>query len=210
MKAALTLLTFLMASQSAWAYHEVLDNAEVLERGKFKLTGGLQAITDTGGVNAVGAVDSGIQEDFGLRGLFGFGETDYYLGGMVKWIPIPDVDNQPAVGLNAGLTYAKWMHNTKDLVFRVEPLVSKKFKIQDAEITPYGSLPLGLRMRSAPDRDDSTRVEVQLAAGAQLQVGSWKNLQFIGEIGLDLDEAFSYFTAGAIMYLDSETGFSLE
>ncbi len=207
--ALFTLTMVLLTSLNTWAYHAVLDNAEVLEPGHFKATGALQAITDNGGLNASGIFDAGIQQDFGLRGVAGFGETDYYVGGFVKWVPIPDVDNQPAVGLNAGITYAKWMRDVKDTVFRFEPLVSKRFAVETANVTPYASLPLGIRMRSSNYSNDSTRLEVQLAVGGQLQLEQWKNLQFIAEIGLDLDEAFSYVTAGAIMYFDTENGFSL-
>jgi hypothetical protein len=201
----------LLLSSPCWAYYEVLDTGEVLAPGHHKITGGLQALTDDGGANMTGIFDTGLQQDWGLRGIVGFGKTDYSLGGMVKWVPIPDVEGQPAVGLNAGLTYARW-NDANELTFRFEPLVSKKFMIDTAAITPYASVPIGVRVRNSnrADVDDDTQTTFQLALGSQLQVEQLKNLQFIAELGLDLDHAFPYVSVGALFYFDNENGFVWE
>lgn len=204
-----SLLFLGFVSSPCWAYYEVLDTGEVLARGHYKLTGGLQALTDTGGANLTGIFDAGFTPDFGARALVGFGKTDIYLGGMAKWMPIPDVEGQPAVGLNAGMSYARWMDAT-EVTFRIEPLVSKKFAVDSAFVTPYASLPIGVRARNSNVADDTTKTTFQLVAGAQMQLPQWKNLQFIGEIGLDLDNAFSHIAAAAIFYFDDENGFSLQ
>lgn len=205
------LLVAATLSIPGWAYQEVLDNAEVLNWGQLKLTGGLQGITDNGTANVTGIIDTGIQQDFGVRGLIGFGETDFYIGGLVKWIPIPDVDNQPAIGFNVGMTYATWMSDVTDTTLRFEPLISKKFAIETAHVTPYASFPLGIRMRSvdaanqSDELEDDTRLTSQLVVGTQLELAQWREMQFIGEIGLDIDETFSHIALGIVYYID---GFS--
>ena len=112
----------LLGSQ-AFAYYDVLDNGEVLPQGHYKLTGDAQLLTDTGGLNVGAIFDAGFQDEYGIRALAGTGRTDYFMGALFKCMPIPDTENQPAVGFNAGLLYAKW-EDSRDLTFRFEPLVS--------------------------------------------------------------------------------------
>jgi hypothetical protein len=199
----------LLLAPSAKAYYAVMDNGEILAPGKYKLTPSMQFLTDSGGVNLSARGDMGFTDEFGGRVLFGMGKTDYFLGGLVKWMPVPDVDRQPAIGMNVGLLYGK-DRDTRDLTIRVEPLVSKKLNVGDAKFTPYASLPLGLRMRNSSDPrvNEDTKLAIQLVAGTQLEIPHWKNLQFMGEIGLDLENAPSHVSFGAVLYFDEE-GFSL-
>lgn len=205
----LTLACFLSGTQ-AFAYQDVLDNAEVLERGHFKGTAALQALTESGGGNFTGLFDTGVAPDFGVRALVGFGKTDYYFGGLVKWTPIPDVDNQPAIGFNVGVTYAKWFEDVKDTTFIFQPIVSKRFPLQEVFITPYASIPMGIRLRDSTMRDNDTELTSALVLGSQLQIPQWKNLQFLAEVGLDIDNAFDHVSVGAVFYFDAENGMKLE
>ena len=204
-----SLLLISFFSSPCWAYYEVLDTGEILPKGSYKLTGDAQLLTDPGGVNVGAIIDAGFQDEFGARALVGFGRTDYFVGAMFKWIPIPDVDGQPAVGFNLGLIYAKW-NDANDLTFRFDPLISKKFNLDNTVLTPYASIPLGVRMRNSSTQDTASHVTAQLALGSQLQVERWKNLQFMAEVGLDLSHAYSYVTAAAVWYFDEEHGFQLK
>src|SRR5688572_21060473 len=100
-KLAALLLSASLLAPMAHADYAVLDNGEIMKKGSFKLTGSAQALTENAGINLSGRGDMGINEDFGVRALLGFGKTDLYAGGLVKWLPIPDTDNQPAIGGNA-------------------------------------------------------------------------------------------------------------
>ena len=202
-------LTLGLLSTPCWAYYDVLDNGEILQSGHYKFTAGLQTLTSSGGLNMGLMFDAGFQEEYGIRILGGLGKTDYYTGGLFKWMPIPDIEGQPAIGFNVGLVYAKWNDN-RDLTFRFEPLVSKKFEMESVTLTPYGSLPLGLRTRNSDVNEAGSAVTWQLVAGSQLQIEKWKNLQFMGEIGLELEHAFSHISLAAIYYFDPETGFELK
>jgi hypothetical protein len=177
------------------AYYGLLDNCEVLPQGRYKLTGDAQVLTDNGGLNVGGTFDMGMNDEFGLRALLGFGKIDFYAGAMVKWMPIPDVDRQP---------------DYSDLSFRFEPMLSKKITIESTVLTPYAAVPVSMRMRNADnDRiDDDTKATFQLVVGSQLQIEQWKNLQFMAEIGIDLDNAPGYIAGAAVFYFDQD-GFSL-
>lgn len=200
MKSLLLALSVLI-STPAFAYYDVLDTGETLSKGNYKLTGATQFLTDHGGVNVEGMFDMGIGDEFGVRGLFGFGQTDIFAGGMFKWVPIPDIEGQPAIGMNIGLLYMK-DGPIRDLTFRLEPLVSKKITGPATVWTPYASLPVGLRARDHRDSSNRTDLTWQVVGGTQLQVEKWKKLQFMAEVGMDLDQAVSHFTIAALLYFD--------
>ena len=44
--------------------------------------------------------------------------------------------------------------------------------------------------------------------GTQLELPNWNNLQFMTELGFDLDNAYSYLSFAAVVYFDEE-GFDL-
>ncbi|MBX3022011.1 MAG: hypothetical protein KF799_10075 [Bdellovibrionales bacterium] len=207
MKSLLLCFAFLIGSP-AFAYMDVLDTGEILPKGSYRLLAGPQFLTDHGGLNVQGAFDVGFEEEYGLRGLFGFGKTDIFAGGLFKWVPIPDVEGQPAVGLRTGILYAKDA-SVRDLTFRIEPLVSKKFALEATVWTPYASVPIGIRNISADGGRNRTDMSWQLVGGTQLQVSKWKKLQFMTEVGVDLDKALSHFSIAALLYFD-EYGIAIE
>jgi hypothetical protein len=209
----LRILSFLafsvFSTPSAWAYYGVLDNGEILAPGHYKVTGDLQALTEEGGLNGAARFDLGFQDEYGVRALIGAGTTDIFFGGLFKWMPIPDTNDQPAIGFNVGLLYGK-DGGERDLTIRWEPLISKKFDLHTTVWTPYASLPIGLRMRDRGGGDNNSYVAWQVVAGSQLQLAKWKNLQFIAEVGANLDNALSHVSVGAIFYFDQQRGFVLE
>ncbi len=193
-------LTLLMAAVPASAYYSVLDTGEILPSGLYKLTGNMQVLTENSKLNLGVRGDMGISDEFGLRVIGGFGEMDTFLGAMFKWMPIPDVDKQPAMGFGIGLIYGNDDDMT-DVTIRFEPLISKTFEYQGTVFTPYGAVPLGLRMRDHDnDSLDSDKATLQMVGGVQVQVEKWKSLQFIGEIGVDLTEAPGFLNFGVVYY----------
>jgi hypothetical protein len=107
--------------------------------------------------------------------------------------------------LNAGVLFAT-DDGERSLTFRVEPLISKKFESTVGQWTPYGSLPIGFRNRQGAGRDNRADVTLQAILGTQLQIKKWTNLQFMGEVGVDLNEALSHIALAAVFYFDEENG----
>lgn len=202
-------LSLMLSSLPAHAYLSVMDNGEILPNHHYKLTGYGQILTENGGLNVASRFDAGINDEMGIRGIFGVGKTDLFFGGMLKWMPVPDFEDQPAVGVNAGLIYAK-DGEIRDTTIRIEPLVSKRFNVDDSVLTPYASLPMGIRMRTSRDPaiDETTTMTWQLVVGSQLQLPQWKKMHFMAELGVNLDDALAHVAAGAVFYFD-ENGFSL-
>ncbi len=84
----------------------------------------------------------------------------------LKWMPIPDLEGQPAIGVNLGIIYAN-DNNVRDLSFRAEPLVSKRLAIDQTVFTPYVALPVSVRVRNTNDVNikEDTRMAFQLCWG---------------------------------------------
>lgn len=183
------------------AYYETLTTGNLLERGQYAATGSGQFITSgDDGFNVVGMLDSGLTADSNLRAVVGFGTTDFHLGGYYKWVPIPDVDNQPAVGIMGGVVYAR--HEQFDeLSLRFHPLISKAFEVEVGDITPYASLPFSLR-----SVDGDFDVPLQAVVGAELKTFHYENIKFISEIGFDVSKSFTYFSIGMIVGIDQSGG----
>lgn len=208
MFARLFAVSFFLIGLTAHADYAIFDTGEIAPKKTYKLTGNTQHLTENGGMNLTARIDAGLTEELGVRGFVGAGKTDVFLGAMAKWMPFPDTDSQPAAGIAAGIHYIK-DGDLRDMVVRIEPMISKRIAVGGGAITPYGSVPVSIISRDL-DGTDKDEVGTQLVAGAQVQIEKWQNLQFIGELGVELNEAPSYFGVGAVYYWDPGAGFVLQ
>ncbi len=202
----LSMTVFALAlGQPAHAYYSTLDNGNMLKPGHYRMLGEVQFVTEgDSGMNLSARLDGAINEEMGWRGQFGFGTTDFFGGGFVKWVPIPDIDRQPAVGLLGGVLYAR--HSRVDqLSLRVHPFISKAFVVEFGEFTPYAALPFGLR-----NTEDDTELTIQLALGSEFKPNAWKHIGLFAEIAFDVREAFPYFSLAASLEWDEENGIQFE
>ncbi len=198
----------LLISFQVHADYAIFDTGEIVKRKTYKLTGNTQHLTESGGMNVTARIDTGLTEEFGVRGFVGAGKTDVFLGAMAKWMPFPDTDSQPAMGLAAGIHYIK-DGDLRDMVVRLEPMISKRIPVGTAALTPYGSIPVSIISRDV-DGTSADEVGSQFVVGSQLEIDKWKNLQFMAELGVELNEAPSYFGVGVVYYWDPSVGFILQ
>lgn len=189
-----------LLSTPAQAYFSTLDNGEVLGDGQFQAMFAPQLIFNNyDGGNFTGRLDMGIAEGVSARGVLGFGKVDFQIGGLVKWVPFPDTDSQPAIGGEAGLLIARIGSITQTSI-RFHPLISKRLETEVGDVIPYGSLPLGLTVQTGGF--DETFVPVQLVGGAELRPLEMKNWSFFGEVGVNLTRSFGYVTAAVAYRFD--------
>lgn len=168
------------------------------ESGSYKLGSELQILTDdpgdNSGANILFFIDlptSSSSIDYRFK--FGTGATDINLGVAAKWVPIPDLQNQPAIGL---LFDIDWI-NDEDFDFftaRIAPLISKNFRWEYGSMTPYAALPIGTYYFTENDKMEGF---VQLSFGVELNFEAYQNLTFFGEAGFDIDRAITYFSLAA-------------
>lgn len=195
-------LAALALSSPANAYFATLDTGEVLSKGQFQAMASPQFIFNRyDGANFSGRLDFGITEGVSARGILGFGKVDFQVGGMVKWVPFPDVDSQPAIGGEAGVIVAR-VGSLTQTSFRFHPLVSKRLETEIGDVTPYGSLPIGVTIQTGSVEETFT--PVQLVGGAELRPLEMKNWSFFGELGLNISRSFGYLSA-AVAYRFDET-----
>jgi len=186
-------LVFGMVS-NANAYFSTLDTGRVIQPGQYRALLEPQIIFNRyDGFNLIGHFDTGVTEDQSVRGTLGFGEVGFQLGASYKWIPFPDAATQPAIGGIAGVSFARIDDKTA-FSLRFAPLASKSFETEIGDLTPYASLPIGVTTY-----DGETLIPVQLAVGSEWKTLNFQNLKFMAELGLNLNEAFSYISA-AITY----------
>ena len=187
------LLGLLFFSSQSYAYYVHHTTGDLVKPMDFTFTAIAQQVTDpSSGLNVIGLIDSGFSEDTNIRGLIGIGDKDFQIGGFYKWVPIPDYDNQPAMGVLTGFSYMS-ESDTNELNVRLQPFISKKFDSNLGEFNSYLALPLGLRKY-----DGGSDVPVQLTIGSELNSGHFDNIIFTGEIGLNLRNSYTYFSLGAV------------
>src|SRR3989344_9146395 len=130
----------------------------------------------------------------------GGGETEFWTAGTVKWVPIPDVDKQPAVGIRGGFSYAR--DSGADLYhLLIAPIISKKADTRYGEMIPFIALPI-----SIPVID----TKVNNTTGTQLAIGAewfYADVNYGLELDLNLGRSFSAISAFISFPFDSATGY---
>jgi hypothetical protein len=192
-------LTLTLTSK-ANAYYSTLDTGDVLNEGEYQVMLSPQLVFNQyDGANFSGRLDMGLMEGVSARGILGFGKVDFQIGGLVKWIPFPDADGQPAIGGEAGVLIAR-IGSVTQYSLRVHPLISKKLETEIGDVSPYLSLPLGITIQSGGN--DQTFVPVQLVVGSELRPLEMPKWGFFGEVGLNMSKSFGYATVGVAYRFD--------
>ncbi len=191
---------FLFAGTPAFAYLEIGESNELAAPGTYKAGGLMQVrLSDGGGANFTGYFDGSLHDELGWRGFLGGGNTDFYMGGSVKWVPIPDYKTQPALGVKGELTFGRLKNDTLTVV-RGVPMISKKGEWEGHRWAPYAGLPIGIA--AAGGKSDFF---ANLAGGTEVRFESMPNVEFLAELGIGLTKSFSYLGIGVTYLFD--TGF---
>ncbi len=145
-------------------------------------------------------LDNGIGESLSARVAMGGGSVDFNAFASVKWIPFPDFENQPAMGLRVGGGLAR--DESKNLLHaQVAPLVSKKISTQYGMATPYLAVPFTV----INTQGDNT-VGTNLTIGSELKYEKWTMGTLGAEYSLDLNKSFSYISIFAAFPFESHKG----
>lgn len=195
------LILLALMSHQAHAYLEFAESGDVTPRGTWKVGAGPQIkMSDGSGVNISTYLESGLRDDMSWRAILGAGDTKFYGGASLKWIPIPDYDRQPAIGARADLQFGNVSDSTTT-IFRVAPLISKGFQTDYVFFTPYAATPIGIATYSG-----KSDIFAQLAIGSDIKVDQWKNILFTAELGASLSKSFSYLSLNAFYFFDAKDG----
>lgn len=203
------LLSFflLFSPGPSFAYFETMNNADVVPVGTLRMIGSSQAIFDRHeGLNVSALADVGLSPNSDIRMTFGLGEVDFSFGGFYKWAPIPDIENQPAIGAIFGVTYGH-IDGSNEFTALVTPILSKKYDTRHGLFNPHIGLPLGIMSRSGADK-----FPINLVAGTEwLPVHfKWANAKLMIEIGFDLNQSITYGTLGLSFTFDNISYLQIE
>ncbi|MFK8137177.1 MAG: hypothetical protein AB8E15_02345 [Bdellovibrionales bacterium] len=192
MRFYIPILVVLFSVGKAQAYQSVLETGDILPNdyeSNFILE--TQVVT-TGddGFNLRGHFDQRVNESSQLRFTLGTGVNNLQAAAHYKFIPIPDFENQPAIGLIAGVTYAS-LDGANFLGLQAKAIVSKLFESIHGPFTPYAAITTGIGISQNFDGNPS-----QLNIGTKFKSHKLPNYQFYAEIGSEIADSFSYFSLG--------------
>ena len=189
----------LLLSRPSFAYLSVSETAELIKEGDYRIGVIPQLILSSGGGSNLGVFfDMPVEDDINSRFIIGGGSTDFYASASVKWVPYPDYERQPAIGLRGALTYARdGVANFYNL--QATPIISKNVDTQWGKMIPYVGLPV-------------TIVHSTISATLiQFVVGSeWvdrKDFQIGGEFDFNLSNTNTALTLHFNFPFDGNTGF---
>lgn len=192
----------LFLSTTAHAYLNINESGEVLTPGKYQVGLAPQFLLNKGGgANFDIFLDTSIDESTSARITMGAGAIDFNAFASVKWIPFPDVDNQPSMGLRAGAGIAR---DEEENILQIQfaPLVSKKFETEYGLTVPYLAVPF-----TYLNTKSENIVATNLAIGSEFHSVEWKEVTLGGELGIDLNKSYSYISIFATFPFESQKGF---
>lgn len=188
-KISLRILTslFFLFPLSSYSYLTTLESGEVLPLSDKRFELIPQIITsDSSGLNVDVAYNTAWKEDMSSRFQVGSGKMDIHLGGSFKWIPFPDVKQQPAIGVRGSLWYARYKDENY-MTFSGAPLVSKKVEQEVGLFVPYVSIPINYTLNR-----QRNYFSQQFVIGTEFFSPRAKDWSWSGELGLNLKDSYSY------------------
>lgn len=203
MKSYLFALILLAAPAASASYLAIGESGEIAPVGDYKLGLAPQLLLNDGGGANVGVfMDAPLTESTSLRGMAGAGEVDFHVGASAKYIPFPDVDNQPAIGGRVALWYAREGEINLTTI-QLAPLISRKMNYEGVDFTPYVAIPVNITSASGTGGRNVT--------GTQFVVGSeWappeSTLMFTGELAINLNDSYSALTFSLALPIDESRG----
>lgn len=191
-----------LMNSPAQAYLTVAESGEILPWGVYQV--GLEPqvlLNKGGGVNLNVMLDTAFNDSTSGRITMGAGSVDFNAFASVKWIPFPDIDNQPAMGLRVGAGIAR-DEDQNIAQFQVAPLASKKFNTEYGLTIPYIAIPF-----TYLNMDKENIWASNVALGSEWKPQDWEYGNVGGEIGFELNKSYSYISIFATFPFDDQKGF---
>lgn len=178
-------------SATTHAYMSLNETGELLRDGDFRV--GLLPqfqLSDGGGTNAGAFLDIYNSQSVNSRFALGGGDVDFWAQASTKWIPFPDYQRQPAMGLRGAFIYAR-DSDRNFYNFQITPMISKITDSEFGKMIPYVGLPITLMYS-----DNRSRTGLQFAVGNEWVVSS------AFQLGAELDLNLSNTTTAVSVHLN--------
>lgn len=188
------------------AKFSTFDTADILRKDEMRLGAETQIVFSRDpGVNVIGHFDVPTSADSELKFLMGTGKTSFQVGSFFKFVPFPDFERQPGIGGMFGVIVTS-QDGKAGIHFRLHPLVSKRFETENiGTFTPYTSIPFGISAEKG-----TTYYPVNFVLGTTWLPQNMKHLNVVGEMGVELQSSFTYFSLGVSLPFDTTEGLSFD
>lgn len=191
MKKMIIFCTFFLTFP-VFGYQSLMTSGDMVQPDKFQVMGYIENIfNDLDGVNANVRGTYGINDELQADMEIGSGNFDVMLGAFLKWVPIPDFEKQPALGVRAGFSYINTDKYSQTSVSAM-PFVSKGIDSVNGRFVPYFGLPFAVNSNK-----NSTYFSSRIAVGAEWTHPEYKQFHGVAELGLELSKSFGSFNIGA-------------
>lgn len=196
------LLSTLLVSSSAMAYLTISESAEIAPATFYQIGFEPQFFTNKGGgTNISGFFDAPFSDSTSARLWLGAGVIDFNVGASIKYVPFPDVDNQPGIGFRAGGFFAR-KSDENFLTLQLAPIFSKKVNTDKGLFIPYAAI--GINVTNTKDRNYTG---TQAIFGTEYKNPDIQKMFFGLEAGFNLnDDAYSYISGSVTFPFDSSKG----
>jgi|GEM_PF-728277 len=184
------------------------ETAELIKENQYRVGVAPQLLLEGGGGSNVGVFfDLPVEEEMNARFIIGSGggsgSVDFWTTASVKWVPFPDYQNQPAIGLRGAIIYArKAKENIKENFYalQITPIISKIVDTRWGKMNPYFGLPL-----TAIYNNTKNVMATQFIIGSE-----WlerEDFQLGAELDLNLSNTNTALTLHANFPFDANLGF---
>lgn len=194
----------IFASWSQASYLSIGESGEILPADKNYQVGlAPQLITNNdNGANVGAFLDAAWTDSLSSRFTLGVGVVDFYSGASLKYIPFPDVDQQPAIGIKASVWYAR--EGTENIVTtHLAPMVSKKFETQEYGLfIPYTALGVSIY-----ELDGDSKTGTQFFVGSDWKAPGLPDYNMSAEFAMDLEDSVSHFSFFIALPFSEKSGF---
>ncbi|MBK9322794.1 MAG: hypothetical protein IPM97_07600 [Bdellovibrionaceae bacterium] len=195
------ILSSLLLSSMAEAYLTMSESTEIPKAADYQVGVEPQFLTDNGGgTNITGFFDAPFNEATSSRLWLGAGTVDFNVGATMKYVPFPDIDNQPGIGFRAGGFFAR-RSTLNILTLQLATLFSKKVETNSGLWIPYAAVALDLT-----NTKDRNFTGSQVMFGTEFKTSELPSMYFGAEVGLNLSETFSYIAGTVTFPFDSSKG----
>lgn len=201
MKKLLFILAAVLNTRAAFAYMSITESTEIISTNTHQI--GFEPQFFMGGASGVNFgvfLDTGLNEASSYRVALSAGAFDFGASASYKWIPIPDYENQPAMGGKFSVLYGR-DEAQNYLTFQAAPMFGKKLSHEQGTFFSYLAIPI-----SFISAKEKTYVATQFTIGSEFIANNNNQLKYGTELGLNLSDSYSYLSVFIVLPFDKASG----
>lgn len=197
-----TIISFtLLFSLSSFGFLGLHETAELIPAGQNRI--GLIPqlyVANGGGLETAFFLDIFTGQDLNSRFEVGSGVTDFWAAGSLKWVPYPDFEKQPALGVRGKFIFAR-EKNVNFYNTQIAPMLSKKVQTKKGLFIAYAGLPVTFIY----EKSTNNFMASQLCFGSEWVIN--KDFQVGAEFEMSLNNATNTLSAHLNFQFDEKIGF---